>query len=149
MESKHFRIRLAGRNDWMDLYSADIDLNDTKALLDEDMNPLTEDDGEEGELIYSLKEATKEARIQFQGKDWDLSNGEILISKRGGKKTQTEVDASIFDTGKESMPDCAVKVVRRHFDGSLTSKRISPTGKEFVGSIDKVFVAGELAGGIA
>ena len=141
----HFRIRLAGRTDWMDLYRSDIDLKDSKALLDEDLNPLEEMEEFTEELIYSLKEAACEAAKQFQGKGWDLSNGEVLIAKRGTERTKTTTSMSIFDTGKVPMPDYGVKVVRRAFDGSLSTKKVFSSEKSF-GKFDRMVMAGAAVG---
>ena len=141
----HFRIRLTGRTDWFDLYKADMDLSDPKSLLDEELNPIGEEVEDEGELIYDLKEASKEAVKQFKGKDWDLSDGETLVSKRGTGKTKGKAPEGIFGTGKPSIPDCGVKVVRRNFDGSLFSKRVSPSDKSF-GKFDKNLMAMNASG---
>lgn len=136
----HFRIKLVGRKDWMDLYQADMDLSDPRSILDEDLNPIGEEVKDEGELIYDLKEASKEAVKQFKGKDWDLSDGETLVSKRGTKKTSGKAPEGIFGAGKPSIPDCGVKVVRRRFDGSLFSKKVSASAKSF-GKFDKNLMA--------
>lgn len=137
---EHFRIRLIGREDWMDLYQDDMNLSDPRALLDEDLNPIGEEAEDGGDLIYSLKIASREAVKQFKGKDWDLSDGEDLISKRGNKKSKSKAPEGIFGAGKPSIPDCGIKVVRRNFDGSLFSKKVSPSGKTF-GKFDKNLMA--------
>lgn len=136
----HFRIKLVGKTYWLDIYKTDMNLSDPRSLLDENLNPIGEEVEDEGDLIFDLKEASKEAVKQFHGRDWDLSNGEDLVSKRGTKKTRGKAPEGIFGAGKPAIPNYRVKVVRRDFNGSLFTKKVSPSEKPF-GKFDKNLIA--------
>ena len=143
-----FKIQLKGRTDWFDLYKTTDNLQNSKSILNEDtLDPLT-NGWDEGTPVVDLKEATEEAKKQFPGMKWILSNG-VDVHVKGEKKvikketvlTTTSAPPDIFG---QAMPSDSTAITRQ-FDGTLV--RVKATRTE-AGGLDpkKDLVAAQYAG---
>lgn len=113
---KQFKILCEGM--WFDLFHSEEDIKDKTPILKENgdlADAFAELD--EGTPVYNLEQAKAEAKLQFYGKVWTLSNG--LISFTKGDKAPKEVTEEIFGKAKETMPTFKERACIRRFDGEL------------------------------
>lgn len=119
-----------GNGVWFDLYHSVEDLNDKTAILDEDGSLLEAFANlDEGTPVTNFEKAKQEAKDQFYGHKWTISNGRIAFTK--GDKEPHEVTPEIFSTGKVAMPETRDSAVYRNEAGELIQRMVE-RGKEVI-----------------
>lgn len=118
---KQFKVT-TGNGVWFDLYHSDDDLDNPAPILKDNGELSDAFEGlDDGTPICDLETAKIEAKIQFFGHTWTVSNGEIAFTKGG--KVQ-EVTEEIFGPAKPPIPELVDIAVRRDFSGMVKTEKI-------------------------
>lgn len=121
--TRQFKVT-TGNGVWFDLYHSDEDLNDPTPILADD-GSLAEVFAslDEGTPVTDLEQAKVEAKLQFFGHKWTVSNGEVAYTK-GDKEVHT-VTEDVFGSKKDPLPSNEDQAVYRNFSGDLETVTVS------------------------